>query len=73
MYLYEAIQTVLNQRRNVPMTIEEIATAINKQQLYCKKDGSDVTPWQVALRAASDITKSTQPMFEVLIKSKTRV
>ena len=50
------------------LTIEEIANAVNQQGLYVKTSGSQITPWNVALRAASRVSKSADPVFDVLIK-----
>jgi len=50
------------------MTIEAIADAIRQRGLYVKKIGSQVSPWNVGLRAVSDVSKSTAPLFEVLIR-----
>lgn len=69
MFLYEAIQEVLRQNHNVPMTIENIASEINRQRLYRKRsDGSQVDPLGVGFRAVTDVTKGSRPMFDVLIK-----
>jgi hypothetical protein len=68
MYLYEAISKVLKDNRNVPLTIEEIADAINRQGLYVKKDGSKADIYGVGLRAVSDVAKSRTPLFDVLIR-----
>ena len=67
-YLHEAITKVLQDSGNVPMTIEAIADAIRQRGLYVKKIGSQVSPWNVGLRAVSDVSKSTAPLFEVLIR-----
>jgi len=68
MYLYEAMTEVLQAGGNIPMTIEEITESINNQGLYFKKDGSPIGPWNVGARAVSDISKSSVPMFDVLVK-----
>jgi len=68
MYLYEAIRQVLEENGNVPMRIEDIANAINQKGLYRKKNGCQADPYGVGLRAVSDISKSTKPIFDVLIK-----
>ena len=68
MYLYEAIRQVLEENGNVPMRIEDIANAIKQKGLYRKKNGSQADPYGVGLRAVSDISKSTKPIFDVLIK-----
>jgi len=69
MYLYEAISKVLKDNRNMPMSIEEIADAINQQGLYVKKkDGSKVDVYGVGLRCVSDVAKSGEPLFDVLIQ-----
>lgn len=68
LYLYQAIRKVLEGNRNVPMTIEEVADAINRDGLYVKKDGSEVDAYGVGLRAVSDISKSGAPLFDVLIR-----
>ena len=39
MFLYQAIQEVLRQNGNVPMPIEDIASQINRQGLYRKRNG----------------------------------
>ncbi len=68
MFLYQAIQEVLRQKGNVPMTIEDIASEINRQGLYRKRNGAPPYPWTVALRAASDVSKGNPPIFDVLIR-----
>jgi len=68
LHLHEAISRVLQESGNKPTSIEQIAKTINEQRLYHKKDGSTVTPWNVGLRAVSDISKSTDPLFEVLVR-----
>ena len=68
MYLYEAVSKVLEEGGSEPMTIEQIAETINQKGLYRKKDGSQADPYGVGLRAVSDISKSTRPVFDVLIR-----
>ena len=68
MFLYEAIQEVLRQNSNVPMTIEDIASEINRQGLYRKRDGSHADSWGVGTRAVNDVFKSGSPIFDVLIR-----
>lgn len=68
MFLHQAIRTVLTQHDKTPMTIEQIAALINKQNLYLKTNGSQVTAWNVGLRAVSDVCKGEKPIFDVLIK-----
>ena len=68
MKLHEAMIKVLKANGNKPMTIEEIAFAINQQNLYIKRDGSRISAYNVGLRAISDISKGTKPVFDVLIK-----
>ncbi len=68
MFLHQAIQMVLQQYGKKPLTIQEIAAAINQQQLFREKNGSEVTPRQVALGATSDIAESEFPRFDVLVK-----
>ena len=68
MFLYQAIQQILQQNSNVPMTTEEIAAKINKQGLYRKRNGTPADAWGVALRAASDVDEGNPPMFDVLIR-----
>jgi 5-methylcytosine-specific restriction protein A len=46
MTLHEAIVTVLK-RHGGPMTTREIADEVNGTGLCNKRDGSDVTPYQV--------------------------
>jgi len=71
-YLYEAIQEVLRQKNNVPMTIEDITSEINRQGLYRKRDGSQVDPWGVGARAVNDVFKGSPPFFDVLIRLRDR-
>lgn len=68
MFLYEAIQEVLQQNDNVPMNTEDIAAQINRQGLYRKRNGAPADPWTVALRAASDVDEGNPPLFDVLIR-----
>jgi len=68
MYLHEAIRQVIQEGGNVPMTIEDIASAINRRRLYVKRDGSAVDARQVAWRAAGDVAKGNPPQFDVLIR-----
>jgi len=46
MTLHEAIQIVLKDNGN-EMTTSEIANELNKRKLYSKKDGSQITDYQV--------------------------
>ncbi len=68
MYLYKAIEKVLQNHNNTPMTVEEIASEINRLNLYLKKNGNQTNKWGVGARALSDVSKSQSPMFDVLIK-----
>lgn len=68
MYLHEAIRQVIQEGSNVPMTIEDIARAINQRQLYVKGDGSAVDARQVAWRAAGDVIRGNPSQFGVLIR-----
>ena len=68
MFLHQAIQEVLRQNSNVPMSTEDIAAQINRQGLYRKRDGSQADAWTVALRAASDVDEGNPPLFDVLIR-----
>ncbi|MHA1835160.1 MAG: hypothetical protein ACTSV7_14385 [Candidatus Baldrarchaeia archaeon] len=70
MYLYQAIEKVIRNGGNKPMAIEDIAEAINEQGLYVKKDGSTVSAWNVGARVVSDISKSSIPMFDVLVRMR---
>jgi len=67
-YEYEAIQQVLRQNNNMPMSIEDIAAEINRQGLWTKRDGSLADAWGVGARAINDVVKGSPPMFDVLIK-----
>jgi hypothetical protein len=62
MHLYEAIRTVLEESGNTPMTIQEIADRINERQLFI----TDAR--KVGWRAVGDVSKSTTPLFDVLIR-----
>ena len=68
MFLYQAIQEVLRQNHNVPMRIEDIASEINRQGLYTKRDGSQADSWGVGARAVNDVVFGSPPFFDVLIK-----
>jgi len=68
MYLHEAIRQVIQEGSNVPMTIEDIARAINRRHLYVKRDGSAVDARQVAWRAAGDVIRGKPSQFDVLIR-----
>ena len=68
MFLYEAIQEVLRQNHNVPMTIDDIVSEINRQGLYRKRDGSQADSWGVGARAVNDVFKGNPPFFDVLIR-----
>ena len=72
MFLYKAIQEVLRQNNNVPMTIEDIAAQINRQGLYTKRDGSQADSWGVGARAANDVVWGNPPLFDVLIRLRSR-
>jgi hypothetical protein len=67
-FLYEAIQEVLERNKNIPMTVEDVASEINKRNLYRKRDGSQVNSWGVGMRALGDVFKSKTPIFDVLIR-----
>ena len=45
MKLHEAIVQLLRQQG--PLTTSEIATMLNENQWYRKKDGSPITPYQI--------------------------
>ena len=47
--LHEAIKEVLKKERR-PLTTAEIASAINRNKLYGKKDGTPVEPSQISAR-----------------------
>ena len=68
MYLHEAIKQVLREHGNEPMSIEDIAEALNQQQLYVRKNGSLPDARQVGWRAVGDVTKGTSPQFDVLVR-----
>ncbi len=68
MFLYQAIEEVLRQNHNVPMTIENIASQINRQGLYRKRNGSQADSWGVGARATNDVFKGSPPIFDVLIR-----
>ena len=68
MYLYQAIQEVLRQNRNVPMTIEEIAAEINSKGLCTKRDGRPMDALGVGFRAVTDVVNGNPPFFDVLIR-----
>ena len=46
MTLHEAILVIIKEK-NREMTTTEIADELNKRKLYSKKDGSEITPFQV--------------------------
>ena len=52
------------------MTIEDIASEINRQGLYRKRDGSQADSWGVGARAVNDVIKGNPPFFDVLIRLK---
>jgi len=66
-YLYEAIMKVVEEGGNRPVDIREIAKAINERDLYRKKDGSVVTPWNVGARAIADVSQGPTH-FDVLVR-----
>ena len=68
MFSYQAIQEVLRQNHNIPMSIEDIASQINRQGLYRKRDGSHADSWGVGARAVNDVFKGSPPIFDVLIR-----
>lgn len=68
MFLYQAIQEVLQQNHNVPMRIENIASEINRQRLYRKRNGSPTDAWGVGARAINDVLKGNPPLFDVLVR-----
>ena len=68
MFLHQAIQEVLRQNHNAPMTIENIAGQINERGLYTKKDGSQPDFWDIGVRAVDNVFKSNSPVFDVLIR-----
>lgn len=49
--LHEAMERVLDEHHNQWMTVQELADAINEQQLYEKRDRTPVDPSQVHARA----------------------
>jgi hypothetical protein len=67
MYLYQAIQQVL-QQNNKPMRIEEIADAINQQNSCRKRNGDPVDALGVGFRAVTNVVGDSHPLFDVLIK-----
>jgi hypothetical protein len=67
LYLYQAIQTVLRQHNNMPMSIEDIADAINQQGLYFQETNA----YRVGYRTVSDVAKGPTH-FEVLIRLRER-
>ncbi len=68
MFLHQAIQEVLRQKGNVPMPIEDIASEINRQGLYRKRNGGQADSWGVGARAANDVVWGNPPLFDVLIR-----
>jgi len=46
MTLHEAIQIVLREKGRV-MTTQEIANELNQRKLYTKRDGSEITAFQI--------------------------
>ena len=46
MTLHEAIQIVLREKGRI-MTTQEIANELNQRKLYTKRDGSDITAFQI--------------------------
>ncbi len=67
LYLYQAMIKVLDENNNKPMTIEQIAEAINKKGLYRKKNGYPIDTYGVGLRAVSDVSEGPT-YFEVLVR-----
>lgn len=67
MFLHQAIQMVLQQSSNKPLTVKEIASAINQQQFFRNEDGSEVTPEQVAVGAIQANTETELYNLDVLI------
>ena len=67
MFLHQAIQMVLQQGSNKPLTVKEIASAINQQQFFHNEDGSEVTPEQVAVGAIRANTETELYNLDVLI------
>ncbi|MFC1940298.1 HTH domain-containing protein [Chloroflexota bacterium] len=68
MFLYQAIQQVLQQHGNVPMPIEEIAAEINSKGLCTKRDGRPMDALGVGFRAVTDVVNGKPPFFDVLIR-----
>lgn len=58
MTLHEAIEKLLKQTGR-PMTTIEIAKALNENRWYQKRDGSDITPFQIHGR-----TKNYPQLFD---------
>jgi len=54
------------------MPIEDIASQINRQGLYRKRDGSQADAWGVGARAANDVVWGNPPLFDVLIRLRSR-
>ncbi len=71
MFLYQAIQEVLRQKGNMPMRIEDIASEINRQGLYTKRDGGQADSWGVGAISVdySARTSPNLPLFDVLIRN----
>lgn len=57
MTLHEAIVKLLKEKGH-SMTITEIANTLNENKWYMKKDGSDITPYQIHGR-----TKNYEKLF----------
>jgi len=46
------------------MTIEDIASEINRQRLYRKRDGSQADSWGVGARAVNDVIKDAKKIYD---------
>ncbi|MDI6815442.1 MAG: HTH domain-containing protein [Dehalococcoidales bacterium] len=68
MYLHQAIQEMLRQNGNVPMTMEEIAAEINRKGLYSKQDGRPMDALGVGFRTITNVVRGNPPLFDVLIR-----
>lgn len=51
LYLHEAMEKVLRDHENRPMSPVELADEINAQRLYWQRNGGDVPPGQIGARA----------------------
>ena len=60
-YLHEEIRAILEAHGNRWMTTREIAERVNQRGRYRKRDGSEISPFQVARR-----TYNYPDFFEVV-------